>query len=112
IGIQRDQLPSKLIQLLTVPSHLNVFSLVASNNKSFGATSISDLYISLWRKKVRDIPKNSAVKTQRVKDLLYNIASVMFESQRITVSEYRFEEYSDELSYLESERLIKCERNQ
>jgi len=113
LGIRKENLSSKLMQLLRIPNHLNIFSRVAaSNDKSLRARSIQDLYFELWNQKVLETPSTIQIVKLNIKQALYNITDRMFNSQRITISQYQFENFTDELRYLESERLIKREGTQ
>ncbi|MCE7067405.1 NACHT domain-containing NTPase [Dyadobacter sp. CY326] len=112
IGIVKDLVSPKLLELLRTPNNLNIFSRIARNDSSLHATTVQDLYFELWNSKVRSISGPLPVKPDTVKKVLYNISTEMFKSQRITVSVYRFEDHSAELNYLESEYLIKSEGKQ
>ncbi|WP_254411426.1 hypothetical protein [Dyadobacter diqingensis] len=113
IGIVKEQISQKLLELLKTPNHLNVFSRIAlNNNNSFQAATVQDLYFELWNSKVINVSSPIRVEPAKVKEVLYHIAAKMYESQRITVSVHRFEEYNTELKYLESELLIKQEGKQ
>jgi hypothetical protein len=112
IGIVKDWLSPKLLELLRTPNNLNIFSRIARNDNSLHATTVQDLYFELWNSKVRSISGPLPVKPDAVKKVLYNISTEMFKSQRITVSVYRFDDHSAELNYLESEFLIKREGKQ
>ncbi|MBW3524687.1 NACHT domain-containing NTPase [Chryseobacterium sp. NKUCC03_KSP] len=110
LGIGHSMLSRKLLNLLKVPNQLNVFSRIYNSNRSsLGITTLQDMYLELWKQKITDLPHNSAADKQLTKKLLYKIADKMFNEQQITVSELQFEDYSRELSYVESERLIKKE---
>jgi hypothetical protein len=113
LGINRHDLSTKLLELLKVPNHLNVFSRVAVNNRSgLTATTIQELYFELWDQKVLHAPSTVNIKKQSIKQTLYKMVTLMFQSQRISISEYQLEDLTDELRYLESIRLIKSEERQ
>lgn len=112
IDIVKDDLSPKLLELLRVPNHLNIFSQIVSNRSILKATNVLELYLELWRQKVAEIGATIPAQKVRIKELLYAIAKQMFNDQRITVSELRYENYSEEIRYLESERLIKVEDRQ
>ncbi|MEJ5960757.1 ATP-binding protein [Pedobacter immunditicola] len=110
IGIKADEISTKLLRLLRVPNQLNIFARIApSFSGSLGITNIQELYYELWRQKVITKPSTLTLKTQRIKQLLYKLVKHMFKTQRISVSEHHFEDFGPELSYLESERLLKKE---
>lgn len=113
--INPETLSPKLLELLRVPNQLNVFlqiAIVGANRLQ--SISIHGLYLELWRQKIIEI-NNRTDKFENliaVKKLLYLIANDMFAAQRISLSVFKYEDYHSELSYLESERLIKKEANQ
>ncbi|MDR6845678.1 ATP-binding protein [Flavobacterium granuli] len=112
LGIQKKQVNAKLLLLLRTPNHLNIFSRIAKSTKNIlSVNSLQDLYNELWRIKITGIAHKHPADHKNVKKLLYKIAERMFEFQRISIIETHFDKYAKELSYLESERLIKREEN-
>ncbi|QIL42373.1 hypothetical protein G7074_25800 [Pedobacter sp. HDW13] len=113
IGVFRERVSVKLMELLCTPNHLNVFSRIADALPTDESIiSIQGLYTELWRQKVLSIPANSGLEIKRVKKLLYKIAKEMFKAQRISLNVHLFEEDSREISFLESQRLLKREGQQ
>lgn len=112
IGITKDRVSSKLLELLRIPNNLNIFSRIASSEDSLKVTTIEELYTELWKQKVLQIPSRIKTDKTKVRKALYTIADKMFRSQRITISEHQLEDFSDEIDYLESEQLIKREEKQ
>lgn len=113
IGIEQQIVPSKLLEILKTPNHLNVFSRIYKcNNKSLGIINVQQLYQELWKQKITSLPQNGPRSRNKIKELLYRIAQMMFFDQHIFVSEFQLEEFSEELGYLESERLVKKEEFQ
>ncbi|AIM37563.1 hypothetical protein KO02_13350 [Sphingobacterium sp. ML3W] len=113
--INPDTLSIKLLQLLKVPNQLDVFLQIAINGTSrIQSISLHGLYFELWNQKVTEITKrtNKFQDCISVKRLLYTIVNDMFSKQRISVPVFKYEDYQQELSYLESERLLKREENQ
>ena len=109
IGISKDNISTKLLELLKTPNNLNVFSRIANHYEGWrGITSIQELYLELWRQKVLN-PLPEAVNAQDVKALLYNISAQMFKANRISISVNMFENDIRSLNYLESELLVKRE---
>lgn len=114
-AINPDTLSSKLLELLSIPNQLDVFLRIATDGANrIQSVSIHGLYVELWRQKVTELIKltNRLPNSLSVKKLLYTIAKDMFDSQRISVTTFKYEDYHKELSYLESERLIKRDGNQ
>lgn len=112
IGITKNQISNKLLELLRIPNNLNIFSRIASSDNSLKVTSIEELYTELWNQKVLQIPNRIKTNKSKVRKALYIIADKMFKTQRITISVYQLEDLSDEITYLESEQLIKREDKQ
>lgn len=112
IGIAKDHISSKLLELLRIPNNLNIFSRIASSENSLKVTTIEQLYTELWNQKVLHIPDRSKTNKTKVRTALYTIADKMFRSQRITISVHQLEDFSDEIMYLESEQLVKREDKQ
>lgn len=112
IGILKNSISAKLLELLRIPNNLNIFSIVSSNEKSLNVTTLQELYTELWNQKVLQIPNRVKTDKNRVRNVLYIIVEKMFNSQRITISALQLEEFLDEINYLESEQLIKREDKQ
>ena len=113
LDVHRNMLNSKLLELLKIPNHLNVFSRIyKSNHGSLGFKTLHDMYLELWTQKITNLSPKEPADRKLTRELLYKIADKMFSIQHITVSELQFEDYAQELSYLKSERLLKKEENQ
>ncbi|MBI3233867.1 MAG: ATP-binding protein, partial [Bacteroidetes bacterium] len=110
IGINREKVSDRLFELLRVPNTLNVFSRIYINdNANVVINSIQGMYQELWKQKVYNIPPSSPNTSAEIKQVLYSIAQKMFSKQRISVPELQFEDQKAQISYLESERLLKKE---
>ncbi|PWG78054.1 ATP-binding protein [Pararcticibacter amylolyticus] len=110
IGIKAVQVSTKLLQLLRVPNHLNIFARIAPGfSENLGITNIQGLYNELWKQKVVSKPRTLRLQPKRVKQLLYKLVKQMYLSQRISLPEQPFEDYEAEISYLGSERILKRE---
>jgi hypothetical protein len=112
IGIKKEDMSVKLLELLRVPNHLNIFSQIVSNRSILQAGNLLELYYELWRQKVTEIGSTIPAKRGKIKEVLYLIAQQMFNDQRITVPSMRYDDYHEEIRYLESERLINVEDRQ
>lgn len=113
LSIEQQSIPGKLLELLRTPNHLSVFARVyIKNKKALGILSLQELYQELWRQKITHMPRKNSEFKQRTKQVLFLIAQKMFADQHIYVSELQFENFSDELLYLESEQLLKKEDRQ
>lgn len=113
--INPDILSPKLLELLRIPNQLDVFLQIATDGTNrIQSISIHGLYLELWRQKVIELTQRTSKfqDSLSVKKLLYTIAKHMFDVQRISVSVLKYEDQHHELSYLESERLIKKEGKQ
>lgn len=113
IGINKEQVTSKLLQLLKVPNQLNIFARISPGSTgSLGITNIQGLYGELWRQKVMSKPRSLDMDPKRIRQLCYKLVKQMFQSQRISLSEKPYEDYDAEISYLASERILKREDGQ
>ncbi|WP_269235626.1 AAA family ATPase [Flavobacterium flavigenum] len=109
-GIIDNDLSPKLLQLLRTPNHINIFTRLPSAVKSGNSIkNLQDLYAELYKLKVLFVDPAAPAQPAKLKKVLFKIASKMFDCQSITVSELQFEDFKNELNYLESERLIKIE---
>nr|WP_199002966.1 ATP-binding protein [Flavobacterium sp. ASV13] len=112
LDICKSQVNTRLLALLKTPNHLNIFGRIVKANGNFrSVNSLQDLYSELWRIKISNIPHNHPVNPKKVKKLLYKIAEKMFLFQSTNIIESQFDTFYRELNYLESERLIKREKN-
>lgn len=111
IGIRQENVPAKLLHLLRTPIHLNIFSQIANRKKHLGLTNIQQIYQIYWKDKIITVPARTNIAKGAVKQLVYDIAQRMFRSNTITLSTFLFEDHTDELNYLASERIIKIEDN-
>jgi hypothetical protein len=107
IGINRGELPNKLLRLLKVPNNLDVFCrLVKGGYSSYTVKSIHDLYAELWKQKIIDIDKGLTVSSAELKKTVYTISDRLVHDQRLTVNEVCFEDHQKELNYLASQGLL------
>lgn len=111
IGIAQQDVPEKLLHLLRTPNHFNIFSQIINRKKHLGLTSIQQIYQLYWKEKIINVPARASSSKGAVKQLVYKIAQRMFSLNAITLSMFQFEDNTDELSYLASERIIKIEDN-
>lgn len=98
-------LSPKLLDLLSIPLHLNVFTKIYQMNSLFkNIKTLQDLYSQLWKQKIINIPENSGVDKSKCLDLLYKITSGI----KITVLANQYEdEFSDEIKYLRSIEILR-----
>lgn len=96
----------KLINLLTIPHHLNIFCRLPNKSELVFDTisSLKELYDELWYQYI------SVRKNANIKDLLYTIADKMY-NEGIDIKNIYEDNYFDELSYLKSVNLL-IEQNQ
>ncbi|AZA52765.1 NACHT domain-containing protein [Chryseobacterium sp. G0201] len=93
----------KLLQLLRVPNHLDIFCRIFDGNSKKEVDSISslkDLYDQLWKKYVS--PKRDL----NLKKLIFCIAQKMYIEQRISVGNIYEDDYFQEIHYLNSYSLL------
>ncbi len=112
IKFPNDALSPKLLLLLRTPNNLNIFSIVYAKRTAplAGFSSIQELYSELWLQKIVNTA-NSGIISEKLRSVLYRIASKMFAEQRISVSRQQFEGDHKEIAYLESERILKVDGN-
>ncbi|WP_276835241.1 ATP-binding protein [Chryseobacterium cucumeris] len=96
----------KLINLLTIPHHLNIFCKLPNKSELVFDTisSLKELYDELWHQYI------SVRKNPNIKKLLYTIANKMY-NEGIDIKNIYEDNYFDELSYLKSVNLL-IEQNQ
>jgi hypothetical protein len=96
----------KLINLLTIPHHLNIFCRLPNKSELVFDTisSLKELYDELWHQYI------SVRKNANIKYLLYTIADKMY-NEGIDIKNIYEDNYFDELSYLKSVNLL-IEQNQ
>lgn len=93
----------KVLQLLRVPNHLDIFCRIFDGNSKKGVDSIStlkDLYDQLWKKYVS--PKRDL----NLKKIIFCIAQKMYTEQRISVGNIYEDDYFQEIHYLNSYSLL------
>ncbi len=111
LGMQRDQIPDKLFNLLLVPNNLNIFTTLVKEKANFASIdSLHGLYTAFWKQKITGIPAGLSVKPGKLKEVLYRIVDQMQRQQRLAVSNLYFEDYITELNYLESEGVIQSKQ--
>lgn len=112
MNIEPSLLSQKLLELLRIPNHLNVFSQVRTNKSIYTANNILDLNMELWHQKVVKILPLSPVNRKNLKQFLYGLAQDMFAEQRISLSLLKYEDHEEEIRYLESQMLISIDSRQ
>lgn len=90
----------KLLELLTVPNHLDIFCRLPSKINIDTLSSLKDLYDALWKQLIYN--KNEL----QLKSILYKIAAEMYQNQQITISNIFENKYSKEINYLKSNHLL------
>lgn len=90
----------KLLELLTVPNHLDIFCRLPSKINMDTLSSLKDLYDSLWKQLIYN-------KTElQLKSILFKIADGMYQNQQITISNVFENQYLKEINYLKSNHLL------
>lgn len=90
----------KLLELLTVPNHLDIFCRLPSKINIDTLSSLKDLYDALWKQLI--YTKSEL----QLKSILYKIAGGMYKNQQITISNIFENQYSEEINYLKSNNLL------
>lgn len=89
-----------LLELLTIPNHLNIFCKLPNKNNRDTLTSLKDLYDALWHQLIAN---NDQLQLSSV---LHNIANTMYKNQQITVANIYNSEFTKEINYLKSNHLL------
>ncbi|MGV0831985.1 NACHT domain-containing protein [Empedobacter brevis] len=93
----------KLIELLRVPNHLDIFCKIYNDGESLNGvdsiTSLKDLYDQLWKKYI-------SPKKLRLKKLLFKISKKMYFEQRISIGNIYDDDFFEEINYLNSNSLL------
>jgi hypothetical protein len=99
-----DNVSEKLLELLCVPNHLNVFCRLNNKSKSTldSLKSLNDLNTALWN----EFMNKSLKEGISIKKVLYSIAYKMYEVQQITITNQFKEEYPKEFNFLESNYIL------
>jgi hypothetical protein len=108
LGVRREEVPKKLLELLQTPHHLNVFCKVyRSDFKLSSINTLHDLYNKLWNQRVTEVLSQSEATRAKLQDLLFAIAKRMYQEQRIsTLGEAFSDDYWSELEYLKSNEIL------
>ena len=99
-----EKVSDKLLELLCIPNHLNVFCKLKNKSKSTlnSLKSLNDLNTALWT----ELSDKSQKIGLDIKPLLYSIGTKMYEVQQITITNLFFEEYPKEFNFLKSNHII------
>ncbi|MEN2412150.1 NACHT domain-containing protein [Flavobacterium mesophilum] len=89
----------KLLELLSIPNHLDIFCRIPDKKDRDTLTSLKDLFDVLWDQLI------GSQKELNLKDILYKISNKMYEQQQI-ITLNLFDNSQKELNYLKSNTLI------
>lgn len=108
LGIDHNEVPQKLLELLQTPHHLNVFCKVYRNDlKLILINTLHDLYNELWYQYVTETPRDKEIIESKLQSLLFAIAKKMYEGQHLSIpSNSYYHEYDHELGYLKSSGVL------
>ncbi|TKC59178.1 hypothetical protein FBD94_16740 [Pedobacter hiemivivus] len=113
LGLTDRQLSRSFVELMRTPNNLNIFSRINRKGLKFsGIDSVQKLYAELWKDKISRQSNLSGTNYNRLSELLYRIVDDMYQEHRITVNERKYEDYGPEITYLQSEHLLKSEEGQ
>lgn len=90
----------KLLELLTIPNHLDIFCRLPNKINTDTLSSLKDLYDALWKQLIYN---KSEI---HLETILYKIAASMYQNQQITISNIYENQYSKEINYLKSNHLL------
>lgn len=108
LGIEQNEVPQKLLELLQTPHHLNVFCKVYRHDlKLTLINTLHDLYNELWYQYVTEAPRDKEITKNKLQSLLFAVAKKMYESQHLSIpSNSYYHEYDHELTYLKSSGVL------
>jgi len=109
LGINLSIVPKSLLELLRTPNHLNVFCKIQRSTIAFNEIrSLYDLYNLLWRTRIVAMPQHSKANGLRCQELVYELASLMYSSQKIllSISPILIDKYLYELEHLKSNGIL------
>jgi predicted Zn-ribbon and HTH transcriptional regulator len=100
----------KLIELLQLPSNLNIFCKLKETSKHDidSLKTLNDLHNALWSQLIIKSDK----KNLKVKDFLYKVSNRMYEFQQITISNIFDDTFHKEVSFLKSQDIINEHNNE
>lgn len=103
------RLNNEIHQLLQIPYNLNAFLKIYSHKLNLNELkSTADLYKELWLQKINLKPQQVDISSEKLKNLLYEIAIQMQKQQMINVSLPTFQErYLPEIDYLSREGILR-----
>lgn len=106
-----ENLTPKILDLLGNPLHLYLFLQVKDSIKqamNVESCSLESLYERFWNLKIRFIYKQN-----RIIEFLDSLCRKMYEEQKLSLPECRFNEYQDEIDYLVSNGFLvkECKGN-
>lgn len=113
INLKSIHLNEKLLELLRIPLHLDVFLKIFSEDLKISAIeSIQDLYSELWKLKINNNKTGKNVNHREVVKLIFELALMMYEKQSISIPEDLFSDsFPQEIEYLSSEGIIIRKKN-
>lgn len=108
IGVNLNKVGPKLLSMLAVPHHLQVFSSIYYSDLALdGFSDLQNLYEELWRQKVSSVQTTAPVEASGNISLVYAIAKKMYDEQQISINRSLFEdEYRQELDFLTSNNIL------
>lgn len=113
IGVPNAIVSPALMELLRTPHHLNVFCKIYTPTLNLHSIkTLYDLYDCLWKIKILNVPKEAPTSGGKCQDAAYSIAKTMYEFQQINIVDSKFESYSAELAYLQSNQILDLQDKQ
>lgn len=102
LNVNLKSINKSLFELLRIPNHLNIFcEIYRSDLRLETITTLKNLYDELWGKYFENIPKEAKINTGTCTDLVFEIASDMYEMQLPNLTEKRlWKKYKNEVDYL------------
>jgi hypothetical protein len=107
-GLSEQSLRPSQRELLSVPLHLRLLTLVASesSDKTLNFETAKDLYDRFWEHKRQRVAERMAPRTARWADVLVAACDVMSERESLSVPRSSLDAFADEVPYLFSEHVL------
>ncbi len=107
-GLSVQNLRPSQRELLAVPLHLRLLTLVASESsvRTLNFETAKDLYDRFWEHKRQRVAERMAPRTARWADVLVAACDVMSEGESLSVPRSSLDAFADEVPYLLSEHVL------
>lgn len=103
LNVTLKKVNNSLFELLKIPNHLNIFCEIYRTDLPLqNIKTVKNLYDELWEKYIENIDQKAKVTTSKCTELLFNMASDMYEATPNLTESRNWKKYRKELDYLSS----------